>query len=50
MAPAKRRFWWMAAGIALLSFVIAAVFSAYLRPDMLLVYGDIMAFCAALLR
>jgi hypothetical protein len=50
MEPARKRFWWTAAGVALLTLVVAATFSAYLRPDMLLVYGDIMAFCAALIR
>jgi hypothetical protein len=50
MDAAKKRFWWTAAGIVLLAFAIAAAFSAYLRPDMLVAYGDIMSFCAALLR
>ena len=50
MDAARKRFWWMAAGVALLAFVTAAAFSAYLRPDMLVAFGDIMAFCAALLR
>ena len=47
---AKNRFWMKAAGIALLAFATAAVFAAYLRPDMLAVFGDVMAFCAALIR
>ena len=50
MEQAKKRFWWTAAGVVALAFAGAAVFSAYLRPDMLLVFGDIMAFCAALIR
>lgn len=50
MDAAKKRFWWTAAGLMLLAFVSAAAFSAYLRPDMLVSFGDIMAFCAALLR
>lgn len=50
MDPANRRLWWRAAGVALLAFASAAAFSAYLRPDMLLAFGDIMAFCASLLR
>jgi hypothetical protein len=50
MDPAKKRFWWTAAGVVLLVFVTAAAFSAYLRPDMLVMFGDLMAFCAALLR
>jgi hypothetical protein len=50
MDAARKRFWWMAVGVVLLAFVTAAAFAAYLRPDMLLVYGDIMAFCTALIR
>jgi hypothetical protein len=50
MDAAKKRFWWTAAGIVLLAFVTGAVFSAYLRPDMLVSFGDLMAFCAALIR
>ena len=50
MDEAKKRFWWKAAGVVLLAFVSAAAFSAYLRPDMLVSFGDIMAFCAALIR
>lgn len=48
-APA-RRLWWKAAGVAALVLAAAAAFSAYLRPDMLLVFGDLLAFCAALLK
>ena len=50
MDPAKKRFWWTAAGVVLLAFVTAAAFSAYLRPDMLVRFGDLVSFCAALLR
>ena len=50
METAKKRFWWTAAGVVLLAFVAAAAFSAYLRPDMLVSFGDLMAFCAALIR
>ncbi len=50
MDAAKKRFWWTAAGVAALAFAAAAAFSAYLRPDMLVRFGDIMAFCAALIR
>jgi hypothetical protein len=46
----KRQFWWTAAGIVLLAFVTAAAFSAYLRPEMLVSFGDILSFCAALIR
>ncbi|MBI1943782.1 MAG: hypothetical protein HYS35_08960 [Betaproteobacteria bacterium] len=48
-APA-RRLWWKAAGVAVLAFAAAAAFSAYLRPDMLAAFGDLLAFCATLLR
>ena len=47
---AKKRFWWTAAGVVLLAFVTAVAFSAYLRPDMVVSFGDIMAFCAALIK
>jgi hypothetical protein len=50
MERSKKRYWWTAAGAVLLVFVVAAAFSAYLRPDMLVAYGDIMAFCSALIR
>jgi hypothetical protein len=50
MEAAKKRFWWRAAGVALLASISAAVFSAYLRPGMLVSFGDIMSFCAALIR
>jgi hypothetical protein len=50
MDAAKKRFWWTAAGVVLLAVVTAAAFSAYLRPDMLVTFGDLMAFCAALIR
>ena len=47
---ARKRFWWTAAGVVLLAFVSAVAFSAYLRPDMLVSFGDLMAFCAALIK
>ena len=50
MDAAKKRFWWTAAGLMLLAFVSAVAFSAYLRPDMLVSFGDLMAFCAALIK
>ncbi len=50
MDAATKRFWWTVAGVVLLAFAAAAAFSAYLRPDMLVRFGDIMAFCAALIR
>lgn len=50
MDSAKKRFWWTAAGVVLFAFVSAAAFSAYLRPDMLVRFGDLVSFCAALIR
>jgi len=50
MDAGKKRFWLTAAGLVLLALTAAAAFSAYLRPDMLVRFGDIMAFCAALIR
>ena len=50
MEAAPKRFWWKAGGVVLLAFATAAAFSAYLRPEMLVSFGDIMAFCAALIR
>ena len=50
MDPARQRLWWKAAGVALFAFAAAAAFSAYLRPDMLVAFGDLMSFCASLLK
>ncbi len=50
MDAAKKRLGWKLVGVVLLAFVSAAAFSAYLRPDMLVMFGDLMSFCAALLR
>ena len=50
MDAARKRFWWTTAGIALLALLSAAAFSAYLRPDMLVSFGELMAFCAALIK
>lgn len=50
MDAAKKRLGWRIGAVALVAFACAAVFSAYLRPDMLVVFGEIMAFCAALIR
>ncbi len=50
MQAAKKRFWWTAAGVVLLAFVTAVAFSAYLRPEMLVSFGDILSFCAALIK
>ena len=50
MDAAKSRFWWTAAGVALFALVSAVAFSAYLRPDMLVSFGDLMAFCAVLIK
>ena len=50
MAAARKQLWVRAGLVALAAFVLAVVFSAYLKPDMLAAFGDIMAFCASLLR
>ncbi len=50
MDAAGRRLGWKVAAVVFAAFVCAAVFSAYLRPDMVVLFGDIMAFCAALIR
>ena len=50
MDAARKRFWWTAAGAVVLALVTAVAFSAYLRPDMLVSFGDLMAFCAALIK
>jgi len=46
----KKQIWWACAGAVLLVLVSAVAFSAYLRPDMLVSFGDLMAFCAALIK
>jgi hypothetical protein len=45
-----RAGWWKAGGAAAFAVACAVVFAAYLRPDMLATFGDIMAFCASLIR
>jgi hypothetical protein len=50
MDAARKRLGWKIGVVVLVAFACAAVFSAYLRPDMLVTFGDIMAFCAALIR
>ena len=50
MDSVSKRLWWKAAGAALLAFVSAAAFSAYLRPDMLAVFADVFSFCVSLMR
>lgn len=50
MDAAGKRLGWKLAAVVLAAFACAAVFSAYLRPDMLLVFGEMMAFCASLIR
>jgi hypothetical protein len=42
MALALRSLWWKAALVALGAFVVATVFSAYLRPDMLIQFANIV--------
>jgi hypothetical protein len=36
------RFVWKAVGVALLSFVTAAAFSAYLKPGMLIEFANLV--------
>lgn len=50
MEAREKRFCLTAAGVVLLAFLCAAAFSAYLGPGMLVSFGDIMAFCSALVR
>jgi len=50
MEAARRRLWLRAGLAALAVCLLAAGFSAYLRPDMLASFNDLMALCAALLR
>jgi len=37
-----RALWWKIAAVALLAFVTAAAFSAYLRPDMLIQFANLV--------
>jgi hypothetical protein len=50
VAAAPKRLWLKIGGVAAAAFLVALAFSAYLRPDMLAAFNDIMAFCAALIR
>jgi hypothetical protein len=50
MDAAKKRLGWMILGVSLVAFACAAAFSAYLRPDMLVSFADVMAFCAGLIK
>jgi hypothetical protein len=50
MTPARKRVWWAVAGVASLALLSAVTFSAYLRPDMLVSFGDLMSFCAGLIK
>ena len=50
MDAARKRLWWTAAGVSVAAFVVALIFSAYLKPDMVAMFGDLMAFCAALIK
>jgi hypothetical protein len=45
-----RAAWWKAGGLAIFALACAIVFAAYLRPDMLAVFGEVMAFCASILK
>lgn len=49
VAPAKHLGWKLAA-VVVVGFACAAAFSAYLRPDMLVSFGELMSFCAGLIR
>ena len=41
MSP-QRTFLWKAAGVALLAFVAAAAFSAYMQPAMLVEFANLV--------
>jgi hypothetical protein len=41
---------WKIAGIAALALASAAVFAAYLHPNMLAVFADVWAFCVGLVK
>ena len=46
MDARNKRLWWRLGGIALLALASAAVFAAYLRPDMVLSFTNaVMALC-----
>lgn len=49
MTPRARRVL-LVGGVIAAGLVLGLAFSAYLRPDMLVAFGDLMSFCAALLR
>ena len=49
MSPGRCR-WLALAGVLAVGLVAGLAFSAYLRPDMVVAFGDLMSFCAALLR
>jgi hypothetical protein len=48
--PGPKRLWWKLGLVVVLAFAAAAAFAAYLRPDMLVTFNDLMAFCASLIR
>ena len=50
MEAARKRLWWRVGAVALAAFVCGLAFSAYLKPDMVAMFGDLMSFCAALLK
>ena len=50
MEAARKRLWWKVGAVVLAAFACGLAFSAYLKPDMLAAFGDLMAFCAALLK
>jgi hypothetical protein len=38
----NQTFWWKAIGVALVAFVTAAAFSAYLKPGMLIEFANLL--------
>ena len=50
MEAAKKRLGWTILGLSVVALACAAAFSAYLRPDMLVTFGDVMAFCVGLIK
>lgn len=45
MDAARRAVAWRVGGVALLAFVSAVVFAAYLRPDMLVSVWNVILLC-----
>jgi dolichol kinase len=47
---ARKRLWLRTLAGVVAVVVVAVVFSAYLKPDMVAAFSDIMALCASLIR